>query len=439
MMKRLALIGIAVVLALLVGLRLLSSSMEGWYEEALHENSTEGQILLEKVSYQPGWFTTQAVTRVRILDERLVGEGGQPIEFSLHHVLRPGPVVGTTALAELRTHPMLAAPIAEMAGNRNPLTISMRFGLGGSSTTKITGEPVSGEVELDGIGTTAIRWGGADGTIRTDGEMMDVELEIPELSVSTVEQVFRLKSLAARAKLTKGSHDIWAGSIEGGVETLELSEEIGAAQIRFQSIQEVDPEDNASLHLESRAGSLRARGEEIRDVDVALVVEKVDAELLSTMMSGDETFDEEGSQLEAVRGFLIRSPSVTLEPLRFTTADGEEVRGRIRFGFRSDGLDSEFHPIQTLVRLQMEADADAPKKFVERVLAALRESGIASGSDDRGTPIENLQDDGWLVADGDRAKISLAYGDSKVVLNGQSRPDLFRAMIRGLLDTLMAG
>jgi uncharacterized protein YdgA (DUF945 family) len=393
-------------------------------------NQEAGDVRMVPESYERGWLSSTAQTRVEVPPGKAV--------LWLRHRIVHGPFPWDR-LRRLELRPVQAIVRTEVgAGPAGTASAALPartvLALDGAAVTEIGALASQGTAEV--TGGESIQWGGVHGEVRVPSDLrrIDGSLKAPGLHLSSAAGQWTLEDLRGRLALRQGAEGLTLG---------EMS--LGASRLAYRpSSQGSAPVSLAGGHLSTESSAQNGQvavvfdlgldGLDLQDVHYGpatfrLSLSRLDAVTLGRLRREMRSLEREGlTEQEARAGAVLRllewlprllaaGPRVDLRLL--ATAPSGTVRGT-GVVWLTPGPDAlPVLSLGWLDRVKADAEFRAPAALVDALVAA-DERGSAGGSAAGGPQqrLHALLEQGYVVKEGRDYVLRARLEGRKLTVNG---------------------
>lgn len=369
--------------ALLVVPGIVGFKVEEQYQGMLDRTGQTGFEILEQ-EYRRGWFSSEARSELRV-QVQASADAAEPLELvlTLENRIDHGPLTSQgMALAEIETDLLLNGE--RLFPEDYPAVIATRILLDGSGSTV---------VEMPAMDLTeneerpAVRFGGLSGVVNFDAaiENVSVEMEMPGLEVMDDDlQLVKAGEASVNSRSWIGESGLTLGSGNLKLEDLSIYDASSGEQVSLQGLglvvdsseQDGQVTGFAAYSLDSLEIGDQTYGPGILKVELVRLSAPVLLDLQRAIenMQGQQMTETQRSM--AVMGvlmgsaseFLANDPGMSIDPLRFSTPDGEL---NARFSVNAEGLRWEHvgNPQLWITKLDSSLSLRIPEKLLRSLLA----------------------------------------------------------------------
>ncbi len=213
---------------------LIGYSAEESLRSTLKTISQQGAYRIELVSFERGWFSSRATSRLVLegqyaetLEQALGLDPGTALAVRFDHTISHGPILLRGAFpkigfayaeTELRLPEMIEALLSRYLQGKPFLTFRTTFGLLGRSTTLVSNPDYTG-----GMGPhTSVEWDGASGRIGTGRRAFTVQLDMPLFKWEADERLLLVRDMSLKSAQKKRGRHIWLGDTDARVREIRL-------------------------------------------------------------------------------------------------------------------------------------------------------------------------------------------------------------------------
>lgn len=459
-MKRIVISVIVVLAVLLLGVGGLAywsgQRAEQQYRAELEKLQAENPSLqLAPASYQRGWWTAEATTRLEVRSEE-----PEPVTFSLKHEIHHGPLpltwwlrrgftaepvqvmVRTTLGREAGTP--LADGIAKFFGNREPLEIVSRVGLDGAGTHTISMPPID---VTDAAPLQTLTFAGLQGQfeVTPEGKAVRGELGAPALRLKGQDGTHvRLVNLRLTVDQQSSQFGFMIGDSALSVAEFQVDNPENPQQpillsgITFSTTAS-ERGEQVGAGLQLAVTKLEAAGELFSDGLFSLSLADLDGRLLAQLRqlsqrqsaTGGEAVAEEG--LKLVQQLLQRRPQLKLTTQVQATSGGLQATADLTF---QDPGEVDWENPQALLQLLAKAGAELTvgRAFLESLFGKTLEDQVRAAAEERSQELSDAQvrEQGrtlaqeqlaplvqarYLLVEGDNYKAQVRLHNGQLLLN----------------------
>ncbi len=383
-MKKYLLFFLIVLGVLLVVPGIVGFKVQEQYQGMLDRTVQTGFEILEQ-EYHRGWFASEARAELRILIQASV-DSTEPLEMvlTLENRIDHGPLTSQgLALAEIETDLLLDGE--KLFPEDYPAVIATRISLDGSGTTVIE-MPAIDLMESDE--RPAIRFGGLSGVVNFDTAMENISVGMDMPGLEVIEdglQLVKAGEVSMESRSWLGESGLTLGSGNLKLHDLSIYDAASGEQFSLQGLGlEVDSSEQegqvagfATYSLDSLEIGDKEYGPGILKVELVRLSAPVLLELQRSIedMQGQQMTEAQrgmaimGVLMGSASAFLENDPGMSVDPLRFSTPDGEL---NARFSLNANGLKWEHvgNPQIMITKL----DASLSFRIPEKLLRSLLES-----------------------------------------------------------------
>jgi len=222
----------AAILVLVPGL--IGYSAEQSLRSTLKTISQQGAYRIELVSFERGWFSSDASSKLVLegqyaetLGQALGLDPGTALAVRFDHTISHGPIllrggfpkIGFAyAETELRLPEMIERLLARYLQGKPFLTFRTTFGLFGRSTTLVSNPDYTGAMGPQ----TSIQWDGASGRLATERRAFDVRLDMPLFKWEADERLLLVRGMSVKSDQKKRGRHVWLGDTDVRVREVRL-------------------------------------------------------------------------------------------------------------------------------------------------------------------------------------------------------------------------
>jgi uncharacterized protein YdgA (DUF945 family) len=338
---------IAVALLLLPGI--IGYSAEESLRSALKTISQQGAYRIELVSFERGWFTSRAVSKL-VLEgqyaetlQQAFGAGADTaIEVRFDHTISHGPIllrdrVPTVGFAyaetDLHLPRMVEMLLAQYLQGKPFLTFRTTFGLFGRSTTLVSNPDYKGSMGPH----TSLQWDGASGTINAERRSFNVHLDMPLFKLETGERLVLVRGVSVRSDQGKRGRHIWLGDTDATVQEVRLmnpesGESAHITGLDYRVKAAPDGADRIDVSATFGLASAEFEGSNMGPSTWSLGVNNLSASALDNAYDTYNQFLDAGERPDEQRDILNRFlgqslPSLLSSPVELRTALAADVDG----------------------------------------------------------------------------------------------------------------
>jgi len=465
-MKRVAVLAVAVVVLLLLGLPAVLGMLTQTQIEARVAALDASELLKASLrSYERGWFHSRARITLALapqviakLDALGAARGMAsfagtldrrvPIEVEIAHgplAVLDGVHFGWSQIvARLDRQSSSVAGLEQMLGVPYAFEFRGHTAFGGAVAFAADLSPVDltvegARVELSGA---ALAGTFADGRLVSAGRVDRFELTSPPGGVS-------IRNVRAATETTIRSAHVLPGATSLSIERVAIvdaarggSPVFDADKMRFASTIGLDPSEALlDLHATYDADSVFVDGTRVADASLGVAVAKVDVAALDAYLAAARAQPSDhpptAEQKSAYGRLLAAGPSLVLDPVRFRVNE-EPFTAHVEVATNPAALppagafDPE-DPAELLPALRGVAMVDVSKKLARAIAVLATELRYNDGSLTReqahmlaeaqtGLMLATLVGQGILVDAGDTYRAELRLGDGTLTLNGEALP-----------------
>ena len=368
--------------------------VEKHYSEWLSHLSAVPMMSQEAISYQRGWFQSQAVSKIMLRGNIL----------QIRHRLFHGPF---TVKGFGITH--ITSEIIEPSGKSLPVTLHTQMGWMGKTTLQVSSAPVLLHYEAD---NAFLKVEGLTGTWTWDGPHLTGHMILPLLSwtVNTQERL-HIDSLSGEYNLRHHASGVWLGEhhlMVGFLATHHLPS-VPDMQLRWLKSDQVISEETAyrmAIQWTGTAESLYWQqalyGPLQWDMNVDhLPLKKMDtwAEMIPLLGRTRPVLSINRFKMDMPQGFL-------------------QGKARLAMSAQADNTLDLAKPETILRALEVSVQIEAPKRLV-RGFYPVEEA-------DR--KLNQLEQLGWVKRIADVYTIDVSFRDNRLMVNGLEKPLPIRAI-----------
>ena len=370
-------LGVLLVIPGIVGFK-----VQEQYQGMLDRTAQAGFEILEQ-EYRRGWFSSEARSELRI-QVRASIDAAEPLELilTLENRLNHGPLTAQgPALAEIETDLLLDGQ--RLFPENYPAVIATRILLDGSGSTVVE-MPAMDLTENDE--RPAVRFGGLSGVVNFDANIKNISVGMKMPSLDVIEDDLHLiklgeASMESRSWLGASGLTLGSGSLK--LHELSIQDASSGEQVSMQGLGLVVDSSEQDGQVAGFA-TYSLDGLEVRDKEYGPGVLKVELVRLSApvLLELQRSIEDMQDQqmTEAQRGmammgvlmgsaseFLANDPGMLIDPLRFSTPDGELSA---RFSVNADGLRWEHvgNPQIWITKLDASLSLRIPEKLLSNLL-----------------------------------------------------------------------
>jgi len=381
-MKKYFLFFLIVLGALLVIPGIVGFKVQEQYQGMLDRTGQTGFEILEQ-EYHRGWFASEARAELRILIPATV-DTTEPLELilTLENRIDHGPLTSQgLALAEIETDLLLDGE--KLFPEDYPAVIATRISLDGGGTTVIE-MPAIDLTETDE--RPAVRFGGLSGVVDFDTAMENISVGMDMPGLEVIEDGLQLvkageASMESRSWLGESGLTLGSGNLK--LHDLSIYDAVSGEGFSLQGLGlEVDSSEQdgqvagfATYSLDSLEFGDKEYGPGILKVELVRLSAPVLLELQRSMedMQGQQMTEAQrgmvimGVLMGSASEFLGNDPGMSIDPLRFSTPDGEM---NARFSLNADGLRWEHvgNPQIWMTKLDASLSLRIPEKLLRSLL-----------------------------------------------------------------------
>jgi uncharacterized protein YdgA (DUF945 family) len=409
--------------------------------------------------YERGWLSSTAETTVAL--------SGSPLEFSLVHHIAHGPLpidrllhgdlTLTPAMAfissEIRLLPKKGSEQAwlkEFSKRMAALKAETVIGFNGNADTTLN-LPPSKDKGRDG---TEFNSRGLSGSLafRQGGQQVEVELNVPGLSLKSANSEFALKNLVYRFSNSGGTAGYLFGNSTLQLSQLSIGPDFDVKGLRLTT-KSKPAGTSVTATVEYRIQGIKSGVEEYGPGQLTLVARKLDAKALQkfnqqyAQIAKRGLPEEQASMMAAAEMMKLiaslskKAPEVEVTKLSFTTKEGE-LTGNAKFVLDGSNLDIATNPFLALRALRGDAELSIPLSMVKAILTPsirqdvesyTRTGALSSGEAAKLTPavMARIVDQAYpqylsrnsftrmLVPAGPFYRITVAFRDGTLLINGK--------------------
>jgi hypothetical protein len=372
--------------------------VEKRYPEWLSQLSAVPMMSQEAVSYQRGWFQSQAVSKIMLHGNML----------QIRHRLFHGPfTVKGFGIAHI------ISEIMEPSGKSLPVTLHTKIGWMGKTTLQISSAPI---LLRHAAEDASLEITGLEGTWTWDGPHLTGHMNLPLLSWTVgPEERLHIESLKGEYNLRQHLSGVWLGEhhITLGFLATHHLPSVPDMQLRWLKSDQIISEETAyrmAIQWIGTAESLYWKqalyGPLQWDMNVDhLPLKKVDtwAEMVPLLGRTRPILSINQFKLDMPQGFL-------------------QGKARLAVGGNGENTLDLAKPETILRALEVSLQIEAPKRLV-RGFYPFEEA-------DR--KLNQLEQLGWVRLTADVYTVDLSFRDNRLVVNGLEKPLPIRAISPGL-------
>lgn len=432
-----------------VGVGLLSApfftgnKMEQSFRELARAYAKTGALELYLVSYERGFYASDAVTRLQV-----PGKGGEAMVLELHHHIVHGMGLGGLNYGEVTTtlapESELGAAARTFFGDKPPLRLVTVFGLAGAVGGRIYSPPVESKIdEAKGSGT--LNWLGVSGEYSVGQTAGTMQLNMPGFvadgSASGNVAQASMSNVTVAVDMFKGEESgAWMGKSATAVGSIAV--DMAGKSIKLNNMsfsgESSEKDGTVTMSVSYSLGGFSADDVEIKDFALRISINNIDAAALKAyseaMDQASAASEEEQMALmmqsmQLLPKLLARRPALNIDEARLKYNGAPVlVSGGLRY---VGNVEQGFNPIADI---EGEVSLQAPHAMLIEILAqrARKAAGAEASTGDpmldaapeadaRLRAAQTLQqyvDQGLLVPDGEGVyKTMFKLGDGKVTVN----------------------
>ena len=213
---------------------LIGYSAERSLRSTLKTISQQGTYRIELVSFERGWFSSHATSRLvlegqyaQTLARALALDPGTALAVRFDHTISHGPIllrgsfpkIGYAyAETELRLPTMIETLLARYLQGKPFLTFRTTFGLFGRSTTLVSNPDYTGAMGPQ----TSVEWDGASGRIGTERRAFNVQLDMPLFKWEADERLLLVRGMSLKSDQKKRGRHVWLGETDANAREIRL-------------------------------------------------------------------------------------------------------------------------------------------------------------------------------------------------------------------------
>ncbi len=213
---------------------LIGYSAEQSLRSTLKTISQQGTYRIELVSFERGWFSSRATSKLVLegqyaetLHQALGLFPGTAVAVRFDHTISHGPILVRStfpyigyayAETELRLPEMIETLLARYLQGKPFLTFRTTFGLFGRSTTLVSNPDYSGVMGPQ----TSVQWDGASGRIGTERRALTVQLDMPLFRWEADERLLLVRGMSLKSDQKKRGRHVWLGETDASAREIRL-------------------------------------------------------------------------------------------------------------------------------------------------------------------------------------------------------------------------
>ncbi len=400
---------------------------------------TRDALGLEVTDYQRGYLESRASSELVL---RLPEE--EPMRLKLEHRIDQLPGIdGRYATVHTRWEPTderMRKQLAEVFGDDVPFELTTVLYMNGASHS--TGRIPA--VDRDGVtftGADVVLDTHADGRFdyRIDSERLAVDDRVEGLSAGTAATAEGLRLVASGRVADDGF--VWDSDARMEMSRLDVREPDGGGRIedlvvRMDSARD---EDLWGFSVGYEVGRASIDGEKLRDAELRIAVERLDAEAVRRMVDRVEDLQELAARgvdieeavgeamMEELPAMIARGPRIAIESLKGTTVEGLTDMS-LAATLPADLVQGEPNPMMWMAMLS----ALVVEGSVEMPLALLEKQGSMVGQGvSMQKQLEPLVSQGWVEVEDGVVSTTLDYRQGNLKLNSTSANQLLNSAFGG--------
>ena len=440
-MKRLVLALVVVVAAILAAAPFVTGHvMESTLAEVERFPGTRDAMELEVTDYQRGYLESRAES---VLLLRLPEQ--EPVKLRLTHRIDQMPGIdgryATVHTTWEPTDPELRDELTKVFGEDADFTLAtVLYPTGAShSTGRIPAVKRDG-VEFSGADIALDTTAAGHFEYRLGGERLAVDDQAAGVEPGSAVVTEGLRLIASGQVADDGF--VWDSDGRFEIDLLEIAEATGQGRVedfilRFDSARD---EDQWGFAVAYEVGEAVIEGEEFRDAEMRLAVDRLDAAAVRALIERMETLQElaaRGASIDQaltdamvaeLPALMSHGPRIAIEPLRATTAEGNT---EITLAAKLPGgvIEGKPNPMMWMAMLS----ALVIEGSVEMPLALLEKSAAARGQ--RVGLVEEqlapLVAQGWVSVEDGVVTTTIDFRQGNLQLNGTSANQLLNMAFGG--------
>lgn len=403
--------------------------------------------------YQRGYLGAEATTAITYTPD-----GREPVRLELRHHISHLPNPLHLAIASARSELVLPAELQQasdkLLNGRAPLTIDTYIGITGAQSAEISSPAFNTTLEEN---ATTIEWKGlqGSGTRSGDASRLTNDLTLPGLVVSSADENFSLTDLHYLTDMRRGSYDLWFGSSEAALKSLQLSSKTAASPrtIAINDLHVTSEQQEAGLLThgtvvaqfgKSTIGEVTLTSAvydfEYRNFDTKTLSE-IQASMRQAYSGGDEAILG-AAIFGAIPSLLKAKPEINIRRLEVKSSMGN-FNGKFHLAFTGDWNDEMLgNPMAILPMLNADLDLTITKSLLIALGHSQLRSSIAAMAEAQGEDLteeeidalakeratqqlEVLAANDYLLEKGADYTTKIHFEKGQLTVNGKVANDLF--------------
>lgn len=375
-----AIAAIGIAAAILLALPgLIGYSAEQSLRATLGTISQQGAYRIELVSFERGWFSSHAASRLVLegqyaetLEQALGLDPGTAVAVRFDHTINHGPILPRGAFpyigyayaeTELRLPEMIETLLARYLRDKPFLTLRTTFSLFGRSTTLVSNPDYAG-----GMGPrTSVEWDGASGRIDTERRAFNLRLDMPLFKWEVDERLLLVRGMSLRSDQKKRGRHVWLGETDASAREIRVmspqsAESAGIDGLDYQLKTVADGADRLDASFVLGVDKAEFEGGTLGPSTWTLAVNNLSAGALDDAYDLYNQFLDSGDRPEAQRAILDRFLSQSLtglfsSPVELRTAVAINIDGpfAVYKGTTALGVDGNDGDVSIAIDQKIEA------------------------------------------------------------------------------------
>lgn len=406
--------------------------------------------------YQRSYLGAEATTAITFTPQ---AKEAKPVRLELRHHISHLPNLAHFAIAsatsELVLPPELQEPASKFLAGQPPLTINTYIGITGAESAEFTSPAFKTALDEK----TTLEWQGLQGNATESGnnKHMTSDIVMPGAVLRSADETFALDEMRYQTDMRRGSYDLWFGSSEATLKSLQFSSQ-QAAGPRTMALSDLQmranqSEEGALTHGnvvlqfgKSNFGELTVESGvydfEYRNFDSKTLAE-LQAVLRQSYQGGDEALLG-AAVLGALPSLLNAHPELNIRRLELKSSAGD-VSGKFHLAFAGEWSDDMLgNPMALLPMLNADLDLTITKSLLVSLGHSQLRSSIAAMAEAQGEDLTDEEIDAmakeramqqlevlaaneYLLDKGDTYATKIHFEKGQLTINGKSANELFGA------------